>query len=60
MAIAAYVAEDCLSDINGRRGTWSGEASMLQCRGMPGPGTRSRWVGEQGEGGWGKGSLEGK
>jgi hypothetical protein len=23
---------------------------MLQCRGMPGPGSRSGWVGEQGEG----------
>jgi hypothetical protein len=24
---------------------------MLQYRGMPGPGSRSGWVGEQGEGG---------
>jgi hypothetical protein len=39
------------SVINGRRGLWSCEGSMLQCRGMPGPGKRSGWVAEQGEGG---------
>jgi hypothetical protein len=27
------------------------EGSMPQYRGMPGPGSRSGWVGEQGEGG---------
>jgi hypothetical protein len=27
---------------------------------MPGPGSRSGWVGEQGEEGWGRGFLEGK
>ena len=27
---------------------------------MPGPGSESRWVGEQGEGGQDKGFLEGK
>jgi hypothetical protein len=32
MAIAAYVAEG----INGRRGPWSCEGSMLQCRGIKG------------------------
>ena len=42
-----------LSDINGRRGPWSCEGSMSQCRGMPGPGSRSGSVGEQGEGGIG-------
>jgi hypothetical protein len=29
---------------------WS-EGSMPQCRGMPGPGSRSGWVDKQGEGG---------
>jgi hypothetical protein len=28
---------------------------MLQCRGMPGQGSRSGWVGEQGKGGWDRG-----
>jgi hypothetical protein len=35
--------------LNGRRGPWSCEGSMPQCRGMPGPGSWSGWVGEQGE-----------
>jgi hypothetical protein len=40
-----------LSVINGRRG-WSYEGSMPQYRGMPWPGSRSGWVGEQeGKGG---------
>ena len=38
--------------INGRRGPWSCEGSMSQCRGIPAPGIESRWVGEQGE--WGE------
>jgi hypothetical protein len=38
------------SDIIGRRSPWSCEGSMPQCRGMPGPGYGSGWVGEQGEG----------
>jgi hypothetical protein len=33
---------------------------MPQDRGMPGPGIRSGWVGEQGEGGGYRGFLEGK
>jgi hypothetical protein len=33
---------------------------MLQCRGMPGPGSRSRWVGKQGEGGGDRGFSEWK
>ena len=33
---------------------------MSQCRGMPGPGSRSGCVGEQGEGGGDRGFLEGK
>jgi hypothetical protein len=39
-----------------------GEAlgSMAQYRGMSGPGSRSGWVGEQGEGGGDRGFSEGK
>jgi hypothetical protein len=33
---------------------------MLQGREMPGQGSRSGWVGEQWEGGWERGFLEGK
>jgi hypothetical protein len=51
MAPAAYVAEDGLLVISGRRGPRSCEGSMPQCRGMPGPGSGSGWVGEQGEAG---------
>jgi hypothetical protein len=36
--------------INGRRGPWAYEGWIPQWRGMPGPGNRSGWVGEQGEG----------
>jgi hypothetical protein len=32
MAPAAYVGEDCLLIINGRKGPWSCEGSMPQCR----------------------------
>ena len=35
--------------INGKRGPWSGEGSVPQCRLMPGSGSRSEWVGEQRE-----------
>jgi hypothetical protein len=38
MAPATYVAEDSLSVINGRKGPWSYQGSMPQCRGMPGQG----------------------
>jgi hypothetical protein len=37
------------SVINGMRGPWFSEGSMPYCRGIPGPGNRSRWVCEQGE-----------
>jgi hypothetical protein len=40
-----------LWDINERRGPRSCEGSMPQCREMPGQGSRSKWVSEQGEGG---------
>ena len=53
MALATYAAEDGLV-ISGMRGPLSNEGSMPQCRGIPEPGSRSRWVGEQGEGGRGK------
>jgi hypothetical protein len=39
-----------LLDINGKRGPWSCEGLIPQCKGMPGPGSRSEWVGEQREG----------
>jgi hypothetical protein len=47
--------------INGRTGPLSCECAMLQCRGMPGPGSKSGWVGEQGDGeaDKGRGFLEG-
>jgi hypothetical protein len=48
--------------INGRRDPgWSCEGSMPQGKGMPGPGSRNGWVGEQGRGekGEGRGFLEG-
>ena len=51
MASAAYIAEDGLvSHQWEERSPWSCEGSMPQCRGMPEPGSGSRWVGEQGEG----------
>jgi hypothetical protein len=49
-----------LLDINGRRVPWSCEGSMAQCRVIPGQGTGSGWVGEQGEGGWDRRFWEGK
>jgi hypothetical protein len=45
--------------INGTR-PWSCEGSMPQCRGMPGSGSRSGWVGEQREGGRDRRFSEGK
>jgi hypothetical protein len=40
---------------------YCGESLVEQeCRGMPGPGSRSGWVGDQGEGGEGGGLFEGK
>jgi hypothetical protein len=49
-----------LSDINGRRGPWSCEGSMPQYRGMPGQGSRSGWMTDQGEEGWDREFSEGK
>ena len=39
---------------------WCYEGSMPQYRGMSGPGSRSEWVGEQGEGGGDRGFSERK
>jgi hypothetical protein len=42
----AYVAEDALLFVNGRKCPWSCEDSMPQCRKMPGQGSKSGWVDE--------------
>jgi hypothetical protein len=60
MVLAAYVTEDSLSVINGRRDPWSCEGSMPQYRKLPGPGNESVWVGEHGEGGRDRVFSEGK
>jgi hypothetical protein len=46
--------------INGRRGPWSYEGLMPQCKGMPGPGSRNWCVGEQEEKRWDRWFSEGK
>jgi hypothetical protein len=51
---------ECYETLRMWRGPWSCEGSMPQCRGMPGQGSGSGWVGEQGEGGGRRGFLEGK
>jgi hypothetical protein len=43
MAAAAYVAEGGLVRHQWRRGPWSCESLMPQCRGMPGRGGGSGW-----------------
>jgi hypothetical protein len=48
-----------MSVINIRRDPWSCEGYVPQCREIPGPGSRSGCVGEQGEAG-GEGHLGGK
>ena len=57
MALAAYVERMAYSIINERRSPRSCEGSMPQNRGMPGPGSRSGWVVEQGEGRGDKGRV---
>jgi hypothetical protein len=49
MAPAAHVAENGLVGHKWEERPWSCEGSMYQCRGMPGLGSRSGWVGEQGK-----------
>jgi hypothetical protein len=62
MIPAAYVAEnDLVSPQCEGRPFFLCWFYMPQCRGMPGPGSRSGWVGEQGTAGGGhSGFLEGK
>ena len=48
-----------LWNISEKRGPWSCEGLMPQCTGMPGQGSGSGRVSEQGEGQW-DGVLEGK
>ena len=60
VALAIYVAEDGLVAIGGRRGPWSCEGSMPQYREMPGPGSGSDWVSEQGIRGGDREFSEGK
>ena len=55
MTQAVYVAENN----NERKGPWSYEGSMPQCRGMPGQGSRNEWVGKQEER-WDRMLSEGK
>jgi hypothetical protein len=54
VSLVAYAAEDGLISliglISGRRGAWYCKDHMPQYRGMPGPGSGSGWVGEQGRG----------
>jgi hypothetical protein len=49
MALAAYVAEDGLVSHQWEEWPLGLEGSMPQYRGLPGPGSRSGWVSEQGE-----------
>jgi hypothetical protein len=58
MAPATYVAEDGLVGHQWKERPCEG--SVPQCRGMPGPGSRSGWVGEQGEVGGDRGFSERK
>jgi hypothetical protein len=58
MATDTCVAEDGLV-----RHQWEErpcEGSMPQCRGTPGQGSRSGWVGEEGDRGWDMGVFGGK
>jgi hypothetical protein len=58
MTLAAYVAEDVLVSHQ-----WEERPLVLrrlQCKGIPGEGSRSGWVGEQGKGSWDRGFGEGK
>ena len=49
MAPAAYVAEDGLVSHQWEERPWPCEDSMPQYRGIPEPGSKSGWVGEQGK-----------
>jgi hypothetical protein len=55
VSLVAYVAEDGLvGPINGRRDAWYCKDYMPHYKGMPGPGSRSRWVGGAGGRGGGE------
>jgi hypothetical protein len=58
MAPAVHVAEDALVGHQWEQRPLSYECSIPQCEGVPGPGSRSRWVGEQGEGVFQRGNQE--
>ena len=60
MAPAIYVVEDSLVSHQWEERPLSCEGSMPQCRGMPGSGSGSGWVGEQGKEGRDRGFSEGK
>ena len=60
MAPTAYVAEDGLVSHQWDERSLSCEGSMLQSRGIPGPGSRNGWICEQEEEGGDRGFSEGK
>jgi hypothetical protein len=60
MALAAYVAENGLEIINGRRDPWSSEGSMSQYKGMPRPRSGVSKLGSRVGGRRDRGILEGK
>ena len=60
MALAIFVAEDGLVGHQWEERPWSCEGSRPQCGRMPGPGSESEWVGEQGEKGGDRGFSVGK
>jgi hypothetical protein len=49
-----------LLGITGKRSSWFWEGLIPQFRRMPGKGSWSGWVGEQGDGGWDRKFSEGK
>ena len=51
LTLAVYVAEDGLVRHRWEESPWSSEGSIIQCRGMPAPGSGNGWVGEQGDAG---------
>ena len=52
--------KQALLDLNERRGPWSFEGLMHQCRVGPGQGRRNGEVGVHGNGEWDRGVPEGK
>ena len=60
MSLAAYVAKDSLIGHHWEERPLVLQSFMSQYREMPGPGSRSGWVGEQGKGGGDRGFSERK